>query len=39
VTPDGKVSGTIETTNGVTPSSNVEKALEAVQQLAAKKKT
>jgi thioredoxin-dependent peroxiredoxin len=37
VTPDGKVAATIETTNGVTPSSNVEKALAAVQQLSAKK--
>lgn len=38
VTPDGKVVATIETTNGVTPATNVEKALEAVQTLAAKKK-
>jgi thioredoxin-dependent peroxiredoxin len=37
VTPDGKVAATIETINGVTPSTNVEKALEAVQQLAKKK--
>jgi peroxiredoxin len=35
---DGKIAATIETTNGVTPSTNVEKALEAVQQVATKKK-
>ena len=38
VSSDGKVTATIETTNGVTPSTNVEKALEAVQQVATKKK-
>jgi peroxiredoxin len=38
VSPNGKVTATIETTNGVTPSTNVEKALEAVQQVATKKK-
>jgi peroxiredoxin Q/BCP len=38
VSSDGKVAATVETKNGVTPSGNVEKALEAVQQLAAKKK-
>jgi peroxiredoxin len=38
VSPDGKVAATIETTNGVTPATNVDKALEAVQQVAAKKK-
>jgi len=37
VTPDGKVISKIETTNGVTPATNVEKALEAVQQIGAKK--
>lgn len=37
VTKDGKIASTIETKNGVTPVSNVEKALEAVQQLTAKK--
>src|SRR5262245_8478537 len=37
VTPDGKVAATIETKNGVTPITNVEKSLEAVQALAAKK--
>jgi peroxiredoxin len=35
VTPDGKVAATV---GGTTPSLNVEKALEAVQQLSAKKK-
>jgi thioredoxin-dependent peroxiredoxin len=35
---DGKVAATIETKNGVTPSGNVDKAIEAVQQLLAKKK-
>jgi len=39
VTPDGKVVSKIETTNGVTPATNVEKALEAVQQIATKKKS
>jgi len=39
VTADGKVAATIETKNGVTPTTNVEKALEAVQQLAMKKKS
>jgi peroxiredoxin len=38
LSPDGKVAATIETTNGVTPATNVDKALEAVQQVAAKKK-
>jgi peroxiredoxin len=38
VSPDGKVAATVETKNGVTPSGNVDKALEAVQQIAAKKK-
>src|SRR5215831_20248292 len=33
VTPDGKIVNVIETTNGVTPKTNVEKALEVVQQL------
>jgi len=33
----GKVAATIETKNGVTPVTNVEKALEAVQMLAGKK--
>lgn len=37
ITPDGKVAATIETKNGVTPITNVEKSLEAVQALAAKK--
>jgi peroxiredoxin Q/BCP len=37
VTPNGKIVATIETTNGVTPATNVEKALEVVQQMAAKK--
>jgi thioredoxin-dependent peroxiredoxin len=37
ITPDGKIAATIPTTNGVTPKTNVEKALEAVQQLATKK--
>ena len=36
VTPDGKVAATI---GGMTPSANVDKALEAVQQVAAKKKS
>jgi peroxiredoxin Q/BCP len=35
---DGKVAATIETKNGVTPSGNVDKAIEAVQQLVVKKK-
>jgi thioredoxin-dependent peroxiredoxin len=34
---NGKVAATIETKNGVTPITNVEKSLEAVQALAAKK--
>jgi peroxiredoxin Q/BCP len=38
VSSDGKVAATVETKNGVTPSGNVEKSLEDVQQLAAKKK-
>ena len=38
VSSDGKVAATVETKNGVTPATNVEKALEAVQQLATKKK-
>jgi peroxiredoxin len=38
VSTDGKVAATVETKNGVTPATNVEKALEAVQQLATKKK-
>jgi peroxiredoxin len=37
ITPDGKVAATIETKNGITPITNVEKSLEAVQALAAKK--
>ena len=37
LTPDGKVVSTIETTNGVTPKTNVEKALEVVQQIKSKK--
>ncbi len=35
VTPDGKVAATV---GGVSPKENVDKALEAVQQLAASKK-
>ena len=38
-TPDGKIVSTVETTNGVTPVTNVEKALEVVQQLSTKKKS
>jgi thioredoxin-dependent peroxiredoxin len=39
VSTDGKVAATVETKNGVTPSGNVDKALEAVQALVAKKKS
>jgi peroxiredoxin Q/BCP len=37
ITPDGKIAATIETKNGITPITNVEKSLEVVQALAAKK--
>jgi peroxiredoxin len=41
VSSDGKVAATIESnsTSGISPSANVEKALEAVQQAATKKKS
>jgi peroxiredoxin Q/BCP len=38
VTPDGKVAATVETVAPITPKSNVEKALEIVQQISATKK-